>query len=94
MNTDLALEQLRAAIEQQVQAESVAKNLALEQELKLAKAELVRASKKFKAKLDRAQQRVGEWKANYSRTRKLLLLAQAEIKDMKRGKYGQDATSI
>lgn len=94
MKVETALEQLRAAMKDQMQGELVARNLALELELKSAKADLARTDKKFRMKVDKLEARVREWKANYSRTRKLLLLAQAEIKDLKRGKYEQDAASI
>lgn len=94
MKVETALEQLRAAMKDQVRGEWEARNLALELELKLVKADLARTNKKFRMKVDKLEARAREWKANYSRTRKLLLLAQAEIKDLKRGRYGQDATSV
>lgn len=67
-----AFEQLRKAIENQVRKD--------------LQNELLKNTKKFNKKLELANKRASEWKENYSRTRKLLLLSQAEVRELKRGK--------
>jgi glutathionylspermidine synthase len=67
-----AFEQLRKAVENQVRKD--------------LQHELLKNAKKFNKKLELANKRASEWKENYSRTRKLLLLSQAEVRELKRGK--------
>jgi len=74
----------------EIEAELAATKLELSK-LKAGNASLKRRTD---ARVDRATQKTREWKANYSRTRKLLLEANAEITSLKRSRNEQGTNSL